>query len=61
MDLISTLLICGVGYVVFLENFEFIFMDLAIICLFACVACMLWIVGFLHHKLLARNTWVGAN
>jgi hypothetical protein len=57
----SMLLIYGVACVVFLKNFEFIFMDLMVICLFACVACMLWIMGFLHYKVLARNTWVGAN
>jgi hypothetical protein len=57
----SMLLIYGVACVIFLKNFEFKFMNLMAIYLFACVACMLWIMGFLHHRVLARNTWVGAN
>ncbi len=61
MDLISMLTIYGVACVVFSKNFELIFMDVMIICLFACVTCLLWIVGFLHYRLLIRNTWVGAN
>jgi hypothetical protein len=61
MDLISMLMIYGVDCVVFSKNFELIFMDLMIICLFAPMACLLWIVGFLHYRLLVGNTWVGAN
>lgn len=57
----SMLPIYGVACVVFLKNFEFTFMNLMVICLFACVACMLLIMGFLHYRVLARNTCVGAN
>jgi hypothetical protein len=42
----SMLLIYGVACVVFLKNFEFTFMNLMVICLFACVACMLLIWVF---------------
>ncbi len=51
----SMLLIYGVVCVVFLKNFEFLFMDLMVICLFACVACLLWIMGILHSSDILSN------
>jgi hypothetical protein len=60
MDIISMLLIYWVGCVVFLKSFELAFMDLMVICLFACVACLLWIIwaSYTIDSLLETHGWV---